>query len=460
MITNYTNICEHRLTSSNVLSVDKYNRLWIGTMNGLIIFDKDSVKVLNTETGLPSNEILSLYYDTTKNNKYIGSAKGFSSMNISEFDNNKVTAINVEVKKVTAEDSVYASSGNYVFEPDKNNIHIDFRAINYSSPGSLSYQYKINNEWIDIPDNYVNFSFLKKGDYRLAIRAKVVNSQWGKPKIISFTVLPFFTETFLFRGSLAGILFTGLIFAAYKRNKYIKNKSKEKIDLNNQINELKHKALSSMMNPHFIFNSLNSVQYLVNSDQKREANDYIALMAKLIRMNLDTASNSYISLNEEIKRLDLYLQIEKLRFSDKFKYEISTGSGIDRESIMIPNMIIQPFVENSIWHGIMPSGRDGLIKLTFNFENVTVNDNTFKFLVIRIIDNGIGLTEAQKYKKDGHITKGIQIIQDRLKLISKEKNLPIPIIEDLNLKNKDTQGTKFVLSIPPELYKTISNHKL
>ncbi|MBK7446269.1 MAG: histidine kinase [Ignavibacteria bacterium] len=91
------------------------------------------------------------------------------------------------------------------------------------------------------------------------------------------------------------------------------------------MNELKHKALSSMMNPHFIFNSLNSVQYLINIDRKREANDYIALMAKLIRMNLESASESLIRLDEEIKRLDLYLQIEKLRFSDKFSYEITAG---------------------------------------------------------------------------------------------------------------------------------------
>ena len=174
-------------------------------------------------------------------------------------------------------------------------------------------------------------------------------------------------------------------------------------------------------------------------------------------MNLETASESYIRLDDEIQRLDLYLQIEKLRFSEKFDYKITTGSKIDPVAIMIPNMIIQPFVENSIWHGIMPSSRNGFIKLSFNFEDVTVDNKTYKFFTIRIIDNGIGLTQAQKNKKDGHISKGIQIIQERLILLSKESKLPRPIFEDLNSNNKDTQGTEVVLSIPPELYKIISN---
>jgi LytS/YehU family sensor histidine kinase len=268
--------------------------------------------------------------------------------------------------------------------------------------------------------------------------------------------LPIFRETIFSRATLIGLLITGIIFGAAVRAEYINARSKENLNINNQINELKHKALSSMMNPHFIFNSLNTVQYLINIDRKREANDYISLMAKLIRMNLETASQSFIRLDEEINRLELYLEIEKLRFSEKFNYEISVEKDITPCTIMIPNMIIQPFVENSICHGIVPSGRVGFLKLSFNFENITVNESAAKFFAIRITDNGIGFTEAQKCRKDGHISKGIQIIQERLVLLSKERNLPEPIIEDLNIKEKDARGTEVLLSIPPELYKIIN----
>jgi len=457
VVMSYPKIGEHDMVSSNTLSVDNYNRIWIGSMNGLFILDKDSIKALNTETGLPSNEILSLYYDNAENNMWVGSAKGLSSLDINALDVQNTLPVKVQIRIVRSEDSVYADFNNISFNPDVKNIFMEFSAVNLSSPGSVKYQYMIQDEWIDIPDDNINLISLEMGDYNLAIRAKAINTSWGEPKLVSFTVLPFFTETFYFRSSVAVLIFFGIVFAASKRIKFIKVREKEKLEISNQVNDLKHKALSSMMNPHFIFNSLNSVQYLVNSDRKREANDYIALMAKLIRMNLDTASESYIRLEDEIQRLDLYLQIEKLRFSEKFDYKITTGSKIDPVAIMIPNMIIQPFVENSIWHGIMPSSRNGFIKLSFNFEDVTVDNKTYKFFTIRIIDNGIGLTQAQKNKKDGHISKGIQIIQERLILLSKESKLPRPIFEDLNSNNKDTQGTEVVLSIPPELYKIISN---
>lgn len=455
LITNYSLFNEYDLSSSNVLSVDIYNRLWIGSMNGLFILDKDSIKILNTHTGLPSNEILSLFYDTAKNSMWIGSSGGLSSIDVNDYDKSKILPVDVRIENIIADDSVYSNKGKIIFEPDINNIHLDFTSVNFSSPSSVKYQYKLEDKWINISDNNINLSSLGKGDYNLAIRGKVINSPWGTPSIVNFTVLPQFTETFFFRASIIGLFIFGIVFSAVKRIKYVENRDKEKMNINNQVNELKHKALSSMMNPHFIFNSLNSVQYLINIDRKREANDYVSLMAKLIRMNLETASESYIKLEEEIKRLDLYLKIEKLRFSDKFNYEIFKGQDIDPETIMIPNMIIQPFIENSIWHGIMPSGRDGFIKIAFNFEDVRVDNKTYRFFTIRITDNGIGLSEAQKNKKDGHISQGIKIIQERLVLLSKERNMPQPIFEDLSIKNKDIQGTEVVLSIPPELYKII-----
>lgn len=470
VITSYPKINGYDLSSSNTLSVDKYNRLWIGSMNGLFILAQDSVKILNTATGLPSNEIFSLYYDSTNNNMWIGSAKGLSRLDVTEFDNKKILPVIVQLKNIKSEDSIYTSFDNINFEPDANNIYMDFTAVNYSSPSSVKYQYNLvegsspkgspsefgEDKWLDIPDDFINFISLKRGDYNLAIRGKTINTEWSKPKFISFRVLPYFTETLYFQASIIGLIIILLVLLRARKIKKINSRNKEKIEINNQMNELKHKALSAMMNPHFIFNSLNSVQHLINIDRKREANDYISLMARLIRMNLDTASESYIRLEEEINRLGLYLQIEKLRFSEKFDYEITTGSGVEPDSIMIPNMIIQPYVENSIWHGIMPSGRDGFIKLSFNFENITINENTFKFLVIRITDNGIGLTEALKNKKEGHVSRGMEIIQNRLLLLSKEIDLPRPILEDLSLKNNSTQGTEVVLSIPPELYKIIN----
>jgi LytS/YehU family sensor histidine kinase len=244
------------------------------------------------------------------------------------------------------------------------------------------------------------------------------------------------------------------ILFIFFRIKLHKKKVREEIELSERINELKHQALSAMMNPHFIFNSLNSVQYLINSQRNEEANDYIAVMAKLIRKNLDTAGHGFILLSEEIYRLKLYLDLEKLRFQDKFKYEIITDTEVNSESVMIPNMIIQPFVENSLWHGIINSGKTGLLTISFAFEDVDIESFICKSLIIKITDNGIGIKEAKKQRKDDHISKGIEIIEERLRLLSTKMHLPKPIMfEDLSNRNDNSHGTEVIISLPLPLYK-------
>ena len=245
---------------------------------------------------------------------------------------------------------------------------------------------------------------------------------------------------------------TGFIAAILEAEER-KRAEEEVFGLNKRMNELQHQALSAMMNPHFIFNSLNSVQHLVNTDRKTEANDYISLMAHLIRMNLETSSQSFISIHEEIKRLELYLTIEKLRCGDKLSYKINIGKNIDAVKTYIPNMIIQPFVENAIWHGIMPSDRKGMLVVSFKFENVKLSNVTHKYLQIKIIDNGIGFKEAVKQKKQSHISKGIKIIQERLEILNKEMSFSTPAYtHDIEKLKSTSEGTEVMLSLPPNLY--------
>jgi LytS/YehU family sensor histidine kinase len=199
------------------------------------------------------------------------------------------------------------------------------------------------------------------------------------------------------------------------------------------------------------------VQYLINSQRNEEANDYIAMMAKLIRKNLDTAGRGFILLSEEISRLKLYLELEKLRFQENFSYDIITGADVDVSSIMIPNMIIQPFAENTLWHGIINSGVKGLLTISFSFEDVNIDSIISRSLIIKITDNGIGINAARKNKKEDHISKGIQIIEERLKLLSTKMELPKPImLDDLSRRNPNSQGTEVIISLPLPLYKMIS----
>lgn len=456
-VTNYTNILGHDLSSSTSIAIDKKDRIWIGTMNGVYVFDGKSIKHINSQTGLPSNEILSLFYDNQINKLYIGSSNGFSELDINLFDNHSYSIPKIRINNFTAGNTLYTDYKNLVFERNQNNVGIDISAVNFSSPSTIKYRYKLKDSWIDSEIHYLNFSSLEYGKYNLQISARTQNSDWSKPYYLSFEILPRFTETLWFYLLMFLILICLHLLLIFWRIKKHKNKIRQELELSERINELKHQALSAMMNPHFIFNSLNSVQYLINSNRNEEANDYIAMMAKLIRKNLDTAGNGFILLSEEINRLKLYLDLEKLRFQESFSYEIIIGADVDTSSIMIPNMIIQPFVENTLWHGIINTGIRGLITISFSFEDVDVDSIICKSLIIKVTDNGIGINNARKNKKEDHISKGIEIIEERLRLLSTKMQLPKPIMfEDLSSRNDNSHGTEVIISLPQPLYKNTS----
>ncbi len=440
------------------IAMDSKQRIWIGTMKGLYLLEDGEAKILNKHTGLPSNEILSLYFDDEKNSLYIGTSDGISSLDITSFDSYEHAKLTVKMINIKAGDSVYTSYSNLVFNTDQHDVFINFKAISYSSPGSIKYKYQLDDDqWIETENDFLNFISLKHGEYKLRIIAKTQNADWSKPYFLSFRILPRFIDTIWFDFLLISVLVSILVLIIIWRFKLNNKKMRAELELTEKINDLKHQALSAMMNPHFIFNALNSVQYLINSKKNEEANDYIAMMAKLIRKNLDTAGSGFILLSEEINRLKLYLELEKLRFHENFSYEIITGADVDVSSIMIPNMIIQPFAENTLWHGIINSGIKGLLTISFSFEDVNIDSIISRSLIIKITDNGIGINAAKKNKKEDHISKGIQIIEERLKLLSTKMELPKPImLDDLSRRNPNSQGTEVIISLPLPLYKMIS----
>lgn len=456
-VSEYKNINGYDFSFSTSIVSDKKGRIWIGTMRGLYLFDGSEIIFLNSKSGLTTDEVLSLFYDEEKNILYVATSSGFSLLDVKLFDEFHPNPPEMKLISIQAGDSIYSNNQELVFEPEANNVNIEFAGLNFSSPGAMKYKYKLNNEWIETDQNFLNFTSLKHGEYNVDISAKAQNTDWSEPITVSFTVLPRFVETIWFILLIFGVILLTILAIVLWRIKLLSKRNRDKLELTERINDLKHQALSAMMNPHFIFNSLNSVQYLINHQKNEEANNYIAMMAKLIRKNLDTAGSGFILLSEEIKRLRLYLDLEKLRFQEKFKYEIIVDDEITNDNIMIPNMIIQPFVENSLWHGIINSGKNGLLSISFSFENVEIDLVTVRSLIIKITDNGIGIKEAQKQKKEDHISKGIQIIEERLKLLSTKMELPKPIIlEDLSERNNSSHGTEVIISLSPPMYKFIS----
>lgn len=456
-INTFTAILGYDLSASTSTVSDNRGRIWIGNMKGLYVYDGISVKHFNVYTGLPSNEVLSLFIDREDNLLYVGTTNGLSVIDLLAFDKQMIPPSEVIITGIKAGDSVFTDYNNLVFKPRQHDVYVNFAALNFSSPGSVTYKYSFNNEWMTTNQRSLSFISLRPGVYKLHIMAKAQNTDWGKPTLVTFRVLPGITETTWFRLMIVVFIISVLMLFIRFRMNALKKKTRKELELTGRINTLKHQALSAMMNPHFISNSLNSVQYLVNSQRYEEANEYIAMMAKLMRKNLDTAGSGFILLSEEIDRLRLYLELEKMRFQDGFSYEIAIGININPAAVMIPNMIIQPFVENSLWHGVLNSGQSGLIYISFNFEDVEVNGVVSKCLIIKVTDNGIGILAASKFKKEDHISKGIHIIEERLKLLSAKMNLPKPIMfEDLSSNGPDSQGTEVMISLPLPLYKIIT----
>ena len=224
----------------------------------------------------------------------------------------------------------------------------------------------------------------------------------------------------------------------------LRQKKAELADINQQLAEVQLASLRSQMNPHFIFNALNSIKTFIIENDAVNAEKYLGKFSKLIRFILDNTQSGMVVLSKEIQLLELYLDLEQLRFSDRLKYAIQVGEGMDTESIRIPSMLVQPFAENAILHGILHKRTAG---------NVTINFVLHKrWLEIIIEDDGVGREKAREYKRQNNTTHrsiGMEITMKRLMALKKNENIPAGItIIDLKNKNGEALGTKVIVSVP------------
>ncbi len=227
----------------------------------------------------------------------------------------------------------------------------------------------------------------------------------------------------------------------------LQNNQLELLQAQNRLAEEKLTALRSQMNPHFIFNCLNSIQQFILTGEVDNANKYLSQFSKLIRLVLQYSENNFISLEEEINMLQLYLSLEKTRFGNSFEYKIFVDEELDTDEIKIPNLMIQPFVENAIWHGLMHKEGDRKIDISFELKN----DES---IVCIVTDNGIGRKRAAEIRKTKsveikHQSKGMQLIKDKIDVLKQQFKSDVLIeIYDVANIDGDVQGTKVLIQLP------------
>jgi sensor histidine kinase YesM len=247
--------------------------------------------------------------------------------------------------------------------------------------------------------------------------------------------------------TLAGGLLLLLLFAfVLYRLKRIRHETRLKSTYTKRIHQIEMRALRAQMNPHFIFNCLNSInRYIVKSDHKT-ASGYLTKFAKLIRLILDNSTADTITLDKEIQTLQLYLDMEILRFDNVFAYAIELDEALLPETITIPSMLLQPYVENAIWHGLLHK-ETGAGKLWIRFQQPSGN-----MLIAEVEDNGIGRQKAKELKSKEAIQKksyGMQISEDRIFLINELYDIKARVrVEDLVGEENVPRGTKVIIELP------------
>lgn len=390
--------------------------LFIATSRNIYVC-KNPLNILKKEPVLLNlidinfNSIHGILFNNDK--LYIASDDGLTSLPYSDLNNSSVYSPIPYFQSIQVNEQETRVKQGEISSISGQRVNISFGCINYSvSPNIYSYKLEgADTEWTFVKGNNVVLQNLPRGNYSFMLRARKPASAWSEPIKFGIEVRATLWQHPLFYFII--ILFlTGIAFLLVLRRKNIELGRRQ---MEHQMILLEQKSLQAMMNPHFIFNSLGSIQNYLLHNKPNEAGVYLSQFARLIRQNLNAIDTSTVNLEEEVDRLKNYLDLEILRMENKLNYFIEIDEAVESEDVLIPSMIIQPFVENSIWHGIANIEGKGIIGITFRLKDE-------KSLQITIEDSGIGIQNAEKYvsQSDKHLKLGMTITRKRLVLLSQK----------------------------------------
>jgi hypothetical protein len=446
----------HRLGTEDGLSSDICTTLfidsslvWLGTNNGLNRIEtgkeKPGITRFTVADGLGADFINSIL--TTDSNIYVGTAAGLTI-----FSKNILTEKSIcilHILKVSENNQPLKKDSTYTFHYNTINIRVDFTAVSFKSGGDITYSYQLeglDNTWNTTTANFVNFPTLPPGGYTLLLKAVNKFGVQSETKKVRIKIRSPWWATLPFR--IAALLFIGLlVLLIYQYNIHnIKRKQELKRDFETRFAALEQKALQAQMNPHFIFNALNSIQTFILNLDAEGANNYLTKFASLIRQTLENSMHSLIPVASEIQYIETYLKLEKLRFRDKFEYRVQVDESIDQNNTLLPSMLLQPYIENSIRHGIQHrKDNHGLLL-------VSAIKTAGNAILYTIQDNGVGRKISEALKSARHIeyqSRGTSINEKRIAAINIQFKTSIRVdIQDVLDENGNVTGTSVTILIP------------
>jgi len=319
-----------------------------------------------------------------------------------------------------------------------------FSVLSFSSK-NVSLEYSISkdttHQWKQIANEGLNIFSLGYGTFKMDLRAKTLSGQVSDTATFTLIILkPFWARWwFIILCALITLCAVSFIIFYWIKRILLKREAAHKSKMNSLKSE--YKVLNALMNPHFVFNTLNNVQSLVNKDNKLASNEYLRIFADLIRQNMHNLSFELIPLQKELDLVSNYLKIEKLRFKEWFNYSINIDEEVDAFEVMIPPLLIQPLVENSIKHGLLPlQSVNGVITINiYEKENRTI---------IEVVDNGIGIESSLKNEDKLHESYGLENIKKRIMQLSALYSLNITFeIKEIKDDWTNTTGTIAIICI-------------
>lgn len=433
--------------------------LWLSTNNGLTKFDrqKQTFRTYHISDGLQGSEFnAGGYYRSQAGELFFGGLDGVNAFFPEEIkDQPLLPEVILTGFKVLNENRVLEKSLEYITSIDLSYkdyfFSFEFTALHLAAPERNRYAYKLegfDRDWIYTDRRFANYTNLDPGNYTFKVKASNNDGVWNEAGLaVDIFIAPPFWRTLWFY-MLSLLTLGAMIYLIYRlRVGQIRKEEKLKTEFNRKLSEVEMSALRSQMNPHFLFNSLNSInRYIVKSDPET-ASGYLTKFSRLIRLILQNSKSAAIPLSDELEALKLYIEMEDLRFENKFDYNIQLDPDIEADYLEVPPMMIQPYVENAIWHGLMHKESKGYLMVSIHKDRGS--------LKCIIEDNGIGREKARDLKTKSATTRksmGMKITSDRLSLINDKYQKETAVkVEDLKDPLGYAKGTRVTLTIPIEV---------
>lgn len=437
----------------NRILPDGRGKIWVGSYEGFSIFDPHLEKIDHSKIdyGQRENNFYSQGKYLLKNGKLaVGNEKEIVVIDpsLAIQQKSKIVPVISNISVFEKPKPLYRSIDTISLLYRENFFTIDFSSLTSLPDNSIEYSYRLKNydkDWVNSGNrNFATYTGVAGGFYPFEVKAKYKGGGWSEPAVLGIDIQPPFWETWWFRALAIAIAVAGILIIMKLREQRLVKEEKIRGEFRERLTASEMKALRSQMNPHFLYNSLNAIRLFVLQNDSDNAEKYLVKFARLMRLILDNSRQEWVSLASELDQLHLYVELEQLRFNNGFDFLIETDSSLRREDIAIPPMIIQPYIENAILHGIAHKKEQGNI-----FISLKPVDNHLECVVE---DNGIGRERAAVLKSKkiaAHNSVGLKVTEERLQLISERtgKEASVSVIDKFD-EQKAPSGTKVIVRLP------------